>query len=321
MNLFEQLKLIPKVDMHINLTSSISTDLASYLEEEKDILDILNMMQEKNYMDYENSLQLPIKILNNGQNIALAVNDLIDNLEKNNVIYSELFLDLPIYNKNIDEELLLNTILKVINSRNYNMQIVLVMDSRREKNDNLHTLDLFFKYYNRGVNGIYFHKDKMTNLQDYLYLFDRLIKSNCPYIINMNSKETNQDEDIYLHASRVIYALPSYDEVFLNKMRKNNVMLEFSITRFKENKVFDDIKNYFIYDLIKDNMNLTITSSDMTTMNTDILNEWCLLFNNYPITLHDLIKIINNNIVKANILNEEKEKLIEELRNKSNIVL
>ena len=63
MNLFEQIKTIPKVDMHINLTGSISTFLASDIDKNKNILDILNMMQEKNYMDYENSLKLPIDIL------------------------------------------------------------------------------------------------------------------------------------------------------------------------------------------------------------------------------------------------------------------
>ncbi len=321
MNLFEQLKLIPKVDMHINLTSSISTDLASYLDSEKNILDIESSMQERNFRDYENSLKLPIEILNNNENIALAVNDLIDNLEKNNVIYSELFLDLPIYNKNIDEESVLNTVLMVINKRNYQMQVVLVLDSERDKDDNLHTLDIFFKYYNRGVNGIYFHKNKMTNLSDYMYIFDRLIKNNCPYIINMNSKETNQDEEIYLNANRIIYSLPVYDEVLLSKLRMNNIMLEFSLTRFKENKIFDEFKNYFIYDLMKENINLTITSSDMTTMNTDILNEWCLLFNNYPLVLHDLIKVIHNNLTRANIGNDIKDKLINELKDKSGLVL
>ena len=321
MNLFEQIKNIPKVDMHINLTGSISTFLASSLDENKNILDILNMMQEKNYMDYENSLKLPIEILENPKNISLAVDNLIDNLKENNVIYAELFLDLFIYNKRLDEELILTTVLNTINNRNFNMQVVLVMDSNREKDENLHTLDIFFKYYNHGVNGIYFHKDKMANLNDYVYIFDRLIKNNYPYIVNMNSKETKWDEEIYLNAKRIIYSLSTYDELFLNKIRKNNILLEFSITRFKENKVFDDLKNYFIYDLIKENLNLTITSGDMTTTNTDIINEWCLLFNNYPIKLHDMIKIINNNLMKANIDDKIKEKLISELRDKSNLVL
>lgn len=321
MNLFEQLKLMPKVDMHINLVSSISIDLASYLKDDQNILDMENMMQERNYKDYENSLKIPIEILSNPKNIALAIDNLIDNLESKNIIYSELFLDLYIYNKSLDKEMVLSTILNTINKRNYSMSVVLVIDANDSKEDNLRTLDLFFKYYNRGVNNLYFHKNKMTNLSDYLYIFDRLIKSNMPYIINMDSKETSQDEEIYLNAKRIIYALPMFDEVFLDKLRKNDVMLEFSPTRFKENKIYDDLKNYYIYDLIKENTNLTITSVDMTTMKTDILNEWCILFNNYPLVLHDMYKVINNSLIKANINDEDKTKLIEELRNKSNLVL
>ena len=73
MMLFEQLKNIPKVDMHINLTSSISTDLAFDLSNELSLLDVVDEMQEKNVLEYENALKLPIKILNNKKNITLAI--------------------------------------------------------------------------------------------------------------------------------------------------------------------------------------------------------------------------------------------------------
>ncbi len=320
MTLFEQLKSIPKVDMHINLTSSISTDLAFDLSDEDNILNIVDEMQEKNVMEYEQALKLPIKILNSKKNISLAINNLIDKLISNNVIYGELFLDLPLYNNKIDEEKLLSIILDVIKIRNYNLQVVLVLSSEREKADNLHTLEIFDKYYGNGVNGIYFRKNKMNNLNDYMYLFDRLIKNNYPYILNMNSKITSVEHDIYMHAKRIIYSLPSFEENVINEFKLNNIMLEFSITRFRESNIID-LKNFFIYDFIKENILLTITSCDMTSLNTDILNEWCLMFNNYPISLLDMVRLINNNLIKANISIEEKDKLINELKNKSNMIL
>ena len=321
MTLFEQIKSIPKVDMHINLTSSISTDLAFDLSDDVNMADIIDKMQEKNPLEYVNALKLPIKILKREKNIILAVNDLIDKLESNNVIYSELFLDLPLYNQKIDIEKLLNVVLMVINERNINMQVVLVMSSNLLKDDNLKILELFEKYYSRGVNGIYFKKDKMDNLANYTYIFDRLIKNNYPYILDMNSKVTNQDKDIYLHASRIIYMMNTKDDAFISELLASDIMLEFSITRFYENNLISDYKDYFIYDLICDNIKMTITSQDMTTLNTDIINEWCILFNNYPLVLHDLIKIISYNIGKANINIEDKNKLINEFRDKSNLVL
>ena len=321
MNLFEQLKDLPKVDMHINLTSSISTNLAAYLMDDENLVDIIDKMQEKNLMDYENSLKLPIKILKNSKNLSLAINDLIDNLEKNNVIYAELFLDLPLYNKRLNEEKTLETILNVINVRQYNMNVVLVLSSDKEKEENLKTLNLFEKYYQKGVNGIYFKKDKMTNLNSYSYIFDRLIKNNYPYILNINSKMTNTDREIYLNAKRIIYSLPSIDDLFLKDIKENNIMLEFGITRFRENNLIDDFKTYFIYDLVKENYLIDIASFDMTTLNIDVLNEWCVLFNNYPFTLHDIVKIMINCLIKANISDDIKNKLIEDLKDKANLML
>ena len=321
MTLFEQIKAVPKVDMHINLTSSISTDLAFDLSLDVNMAEIISKMQERNSLEYVNALKLPVKILKTGKNVILAINDLIDRLVNNNVIYGELFLDLSLYNSKIDLEKVLNLILSVIEERNINLQVVLVASSKCEKEENLHVLEIFEKYYGKGVNGIYFSKDKMDNLIDYSYLFDRLNRNDYPYIINMNSKITREEKEIYLHAKRVIYALDTRDDIIINELMANDVMLEFAVTRFYENNLFSEFSNYFIYDLIKDNVKLTITSVDMTTLNTDIINEWCLLFNNYPLVLHDMLKIINYNLNKINIPEETKNKLIEEFVNKSNIIL
>ena len=321
MTLFEQIKMIPKVDMHINLTSSISTDLAFDLSDDVNMAEILDRMQEKNPLEYVNALKLPVKILKTSKNIILAVNDLIDKLVSNNVIYGELFLDLPLYNHRIDIDKLIDVVLSVIEERKINLQVVLVTSSKLEKEENLHILELFEKYYGKGVNGIYFSKDKMDNLVDYMYLFDRLIKNNYPYILNMNTKITSSDHDIYLHANRIIYALESRDDGIIEEIMENDIMLEFAITRFYENNLFSDYKEYFIYDLMKDNVKLTLTSMDMTTLNTDIINEWCILFNNYPLVLHDMLKVINYNLMKANIEETEKNRMIEEFKDKSNLIL
>ena len=320
MTLFEQLKMIPKVDMHINLTSSISTDLAFDLSSESNIIDVLDEMQEKNILEYEQALKLPIEILNSKRNIILAIDNLIDRLISNNVIYGELFLDLPLYNRHIDEEKLLTIVLEAINRRNYNLQVVLVISSEREKEENLHTLEIYDKHYGHGVNGIYFKKNKMKNLVDYMYLFDRLIRNNQPYILDMNSKITNSDYDIYMHAKRIIYSLSNYEDNIINEFKVNDIMLEFGITRLRESNLVD-LKDFFIYDFIKNNVLLTITSCDMTTLNTDILNEWCVMFNNYPLVLRDMIKMILNNLVHANIDSNIKDRLIEEVKEKSNLVL
>ena len=46
-----------------------------------------------------------------------------------------------------------------------------------------------------------------------------------------------------------------------------------------------------------------------------------VLFNNCPITLHDLYKVLLNNLININVETEKKNLLIEELREKANLVL
>lgn len=320
MTLFEQIKNVPKLDLHINLTSSISTDLAFNITNEP-ILDIEDKMHEKNNRDYLDSLHLPISILKKKENVMLCINDLITRLENNNILYTELFLDLPLYNKRFNLDNLINDILNVIENRNYHMNLVLCLSSKLTKEENLDILNLLDKYYLKGVSSVYFQKDKMDNLNDYDYIFSRLIKNSIPYIIDFNSKLTNNEREIYSNASRIIYSVSEKDNDLLDIVQEKNILLEFSISYLIENNVIMDIKDYLMYDLYKDNYLVTFTSRDMTTLNTDMLNEECLLFNSYPISMQEFVKMNINILMHLNIDNDLKIELINLFKEKSNDVL
>lgn len=319
MILFEQLKNIPKVDLHINLTSSISTDLVYELNEFDNIIDVEDSMIEKNYLDYYNSLDLPIKTLSNKKNITLAVNNLIDKLENDNVIYAELFLDLFLYNNKLKYKMVIDTILDIINERNYKMNLVLVLSSKFDKDTNIKLLDLLDSYYNKGINGVYFYKDKMDNIIDYQYIFDRLKKNNIPYILDLNTKITSVDYEIYNNANRIIYSLPNIENEIITKYRTNNIMLEFPISSLIEKNVISNLKEYIIFLLYKDNYNITLSTRDMTTLDTDLINEYCKLFNNLPFLINDLVKILINNI--NNINDSRKNEILELFSKEVNDIL
>ena len=318
--MFEQLKLLPKVDLHINLTSSISTNLVFDLTNETSIIDLEEKMFQHNPKEYRESLKVPLRVLKTKKNIILAINDLIDRLEKNNVIYSELFLDLPLY-KNVDVEKLINYVLDVIKERQVNMNLVLCLSDIFSKEENLEVINIFEKYYQEGVNGLFFDKSNMTNISDYSYIFDRLKKNNYPYILNLNSQITNQDYEIYTNAKRVIYSLPNKEDLILEELKNNNVLLEFPLSSLWEANIISDISNTCFYELYLDNYNVCLTSRDMTSLNTDILNEYCLLFNNSDIKLLDLVKI-NLKDLEVSVIDENlKSELIDKLRTESNELL
>ena len=80
-------------------------------------------------------------------------------------------------------------------------------------------------------------------------------------------------------------------------------------------------KNHIIYDLYKDNIKVAFTTVDMTCSNTDLLNEYCKIFNAFPFNLHDLVMIILNILNNINVNSDLKNNLISEFRTKVNELL
>ena len=130
------------------------------------------------------------------------------------------------------------------------------------------------------------------------------------------------DKDIYYNASRIIYnVLEIPDDSFLENIKNRNIILEFGITYQSFFNMYDDLKNHIIYDLYKLNILIAFTTIDMTSLDTDLLNEYCKIFNVFPFSLHDLVNISLNILNNINIDAVMKNNLISEFREKANLLL
>ena len=323
MALFESLKMFPKVDLHIDYFGSINKEtiyeLTKVRNSKDDIDDILEF---SSLTDYDNTKELVKKLLNSYENIDLATNNLLEELKEKNTLYGEIYLDLNAFLYNLDRNIIIKNILSMIKSSELNINIVLEIDSSINKEDLYDNLNILYEYYNNGINGVYFKKNKLDNIDSYKSLFDKFIKDNINYIVLLDSKITTQNKEIYYNASRVIYNLleiPSSD--FLDIIKEKNIILEFPITYQSFFNLYDDLKNHIIYDLFKMNINIAFTTIDMNVLDTDLLNEYCKIFNVFPFSLHDLV-IINLNILNnINIDANLKNNLISEFREKANLIL
>lgn len=317
---FEKLKGIPKIDLHINFLTSISTSLAFELDDDLSFNQLMDMSTLNRISDLDKCLEIPIKLLNNIKNIKLAVVDLINRLKKNNVIYSELVLDLPLYCQNFSLKYLIDVLLKTIKEESYDLQLILCISDKFSKEQNLEVLDLLSEYYGKGISGVYFKKDKATNLADYRFLFDKLIKNNFLYIVPFDDLLTNQNREIYANAYRIEYLFDGENNELLDLAKENNITLEFSFSKILELNFNNNIY-HLVEKLVRENYYIVINSSDMTILNTDIINEYCLLFNNCDLTLLELVKLLINNINNLNINDIIKERLIKVLKDESNEML
>ena len=316
---FENIKNVPKIDLHINFLSSVSESLLYSMDKDTNYDDMLSMNTLK-LNDYDKCLELPVKLLNNEKNVRKALRDLIERLSSSAVMYGEIYLDLPLYNKKIPTEYLVNIALDEIAKSNMQLKLALCASDTLEKEENLDLIRIYREYKDKGVAFIYFKKERITNLGDYIYLFDKMIREDVPYILSYDNKINNQSRDIYEHAYRIIYELGYVEREIISLAKTNNIMLMFSIS-----KLINTYSNFSVYELIdeliENNYLVSINSEDMTILNTDIINEYCLLVNNCDLKLLQIVKNTMNNIKSLNISDNQKEELITFLKEKSNSML
>lgn len=323
MTLFEQLKLFPKVDLHIDFLGSITKNTISKLNDEDisrhELDDILDFDSLK---DYDKSRHMAIELLNSINNIKIATKDLIEKLKQDNLIYAEVFLNLDLFDKSLKKEEILNTILEEIKNEELDINLVLELDTQIGPEAIYENLSLLYKYYNKGINGIYIKKGKQENFDSYQALFDKLLKDKIDYIILLDSRLTNQNKEIYYNAKRIIYNLMEIPtDNFKEVIKDNEIILEFPITYQNYFNLYDELTNHFVYDLYKENLKITFTTIDMTALDTDLLNEYCKLFNVFPFNLHDLVNINLSILNKINTSDEVKNKLITDFKEKANELL
>lgn len=320
MTLFESLKLFPKVDLHIDFLGSIPFDTINKLDGDINIKKQIEELKEIDSLtNYDNYKILVARLLNNLNNIEISIKELINKLKNDNLIYGEIFLNLNLFSNTLNKKDIINTIFKVIKKSDLKLNIVLEIDSNINKENLYNVLDILYDYYKKGITGVFFKKSKQEIFDSYKALFDKFIKDKIDYIVLLDSKLTNQNKEIYYNAKRIIYnifELP--DSNFLNIIRENEIILEFPIAYQSYFNIYDDLNNHFIYDLYKENLKIVFTTIDMNILDTDLLNEYCKLFNVFPFNLHDLIVITNNILNKLNVKDEIKNNLIADFKDKAN---
>lgn len=322
MTLFESLKMFPKIDIHIDYFGSILKTTIEKLSNDflsEEIEDTIDFNSLKDYGDYKSIVSC---VLINLPNIETATKDLIEKLKKDNVIYSEIFLNLDLFSKNLKKKEIILTILKVIKDSNLNINLVLEIESKITKEEMLADLNILYEFYNKGINGVYFKKNKQETFDMYQALFDKFIKDEIDYIVLLDSKLTNQNKEIYYNAKRIIYNLfEEPTDNFFNIIKDNEIVLEFPITYQGTYHIYDELKKHFVYNLFKENVIVCFTTIDMTILDTDLLNEYCILFNVFPFNLHDLVNINLNILNKLNVSLEIKNNLISDFKEKANEIL
>ena len=91
--MLDEIKKLPKVELHLHLDGSVSKELASKLSglSEDEVLSKMAAPSKcENLSEYLTRFDLPISLMQTKENLYLIAKDLVDRLEKESIIYAEI---------------------------------------------------------------------------------------------------------------------------------------------------------------------------------------------------------------------------------------
>ena len=252
-------------------------------------------------------------------NLILISKDLVNYLEKENVIYAEIrFAPMFHTKEGLSYEEIVESVLEGLNSNNnVKTNLILCMMRGFPKENNLKTIDIAEKYLNKGVCAIDLAgaEDKYP-LIDYVDLFDIIKEKNIPFTIHAGENGSHKEIDlaIKIGTKRIGHGIHANEnEDTIKSLKEKNILLEICPTSNIQTNSVNKYENHPIYNFYNSNLNVCINTDNKTVSNISLTDEYIKLHNTFNFSIH-AFKAMNINAVKSAFLSDdEKEILINEI--------
>lgn len=322
--MINEIKKLKKVELHLHLDGSV---------ESKTISDIANIplkdleskmiASEKceNLSEYLTKFDTPLEYMQTKENLTLITKELIDYLENQNVIYTEIrFAPMFHTKKGLSYEEVVEAVLEGLKlNKKVKTNLILCMMRGMPIENNLKTIEVTHKYLNKGVCAIDLAgaEDKYP-LSEYIDLFKIASEKNIPFTIHAGENGTYKEIElaIKLGAKRIGHGIHSYEsEKLQQELKAKNILLEVCPTSNIQTNSIDIYQNHPIYDLYQKGLKICINTDNKTVSNISLNDEYLKLSNTFNFNIEDF-KQMNINAIEGSFLSqEEKELLINEILN------
>ena len=314
--MIDELKKLPKVELHLHLDGSISIDLASKLSKlDKEKLEETMIAPEKckNLSEYLTKFDLPIQLMQTKENLTQIASNLVDELERENVIYAEIRFAPNFHTKkdlSLDE--VVNSVLKGLSqNKKVKTNLILCMMRGTSVEENKKVIDLAEKYLNKGVCAIDLAgaEDKYP-LEEYLPLFSLAKEKNIPFTIHAgeNGSASEVEKAIKIGAKRIGHGIHSIsNQKVLDLIKEKDILLEICPTSNVQTNAIDTYANHPIKKLYQKHIALNINTDNRTVSNISLTEEYQKLYKTFSFTLNDYQEMNKNAILHSFLSNKEKE--------------
>ena len=318
----EEIKKLKKIELHLHLDGSLDINrVASITNESYDNLKSSMIACDKceNLSDYLKMFDKPLECMQSKENLTLIAKDLVNYLEAQNVIYAEIrFAPMFHTRKGLSYEDVIEAVLEgLATNKSVKTNLIVCMMRGFKKEDNLKTIDIAYKYLNKGICGIDLAgaEDKYP-LSDYIDLFKIIKEKKIPFTIHAGENGNYKEIDcaISLGTQRIGHGIHAYEnEETMKLLKEKDVLLEICPTSNVQTNSIDKYKNHPIYEFYKKGLKVCINTDNKTVSNITLTDEYIKLYETFHFTVDDFKQMNRNAIENSFLTKEEKKELMKQI--------
>ena len=320
--MINKIKELKKVELHLHLDGAVEPSILARLSNKpKDELipELIAKDKCENLSEYLTKFDLPISYMQTKNNLKLIAQELVNYLEKENVIYSEIrFAPMFHTKEGLSYEEVVESVLEGLRTNNnVKTNLILCMMRGFPRENNIHTIEVAKKYLGKGVCAIDLAgaEDKFP-LKDYESLFEIVKEYNIPFTIHAGENGDHNEIELAINigTKRIGHGILAIESEQTQKLLKeNNVLLEVCPTSNIQTNAIDTYNNHPLKYFLEQDIKVCINTDNKTVSNISLTEEYIKLYNTFNFTIDDYIKMNRNAIDNAFLTEQEKQELFNKL--------
>lgn len=304
-----------KIELHLHFDGSINVEYTNKLLG-YDATDELIDTTSRDLGEYLKKFELPIKLLQDLNNIEEYAYLLGKELERDEVIYAEVRF-CPLFHV---EKYSIDEVVEAIRRgfkrvSTVKVNLIFCMMRHFSVQDNYKIIMLTKRFLGNGVVGIDLAGDEAKYATEkFKELFDIIRKEGIPFTIHAGEARSydSVNNAIDFGAKRIGHGISSIqsDEV-VNKLIRMGVTLEICPSSNIDTDVIKSIESHPIKQLVDNGVLVTINTDNRTVSNTNLNKEYELLRKTFGFSDEDFLKF-NLNAINCAFIGEEEKRLLRE---------
>ncbi|HHV8709232.1 TPA: adenosine deaminase [Staphylococcus aureus] len=321
----EELKSIPKVELHCHLDGSVSYE---YLKTQSDLQntilkwDKISVDESCNSLnDYLKSFDEILKVMQTSQSLTDGVIDVVGQAKEDGVKYIELRFAPTLHTqKGLSINTILNSVCKGAEiAENHHNVITRIIVCGMKYQSNHEIIKIFknilsSKHLQKYIVGVDLaggeNDDSMENFKDAIEYAKRN-KLNITLHAGECGCIKNVFDSIKMGASRIGHGVALFKDINkIKELQHKNILLEICPKSNIQTKAINDIKDLNLKLLSTLHIPYLINTDNRTVTRTTLIQEYCYLLENKIITIGEIKRINKNAILYSFISNSERNMLI-----------